>query len=112
MSTASSMPDSRQPEMPPIASTRSIFRAAAATSAPTAAAPVAVAQPKLRLVGVILAGQRRIGLVEEDGRGTRRVQEGDDVGGWRVNAIEPRALTLSLGSRQAKYPLDPRSDRL
>jgi hypothetical protein len=111
MPKASSASDNRPLDRQPIASTRSIFRAAVAAGAPVAAAPVALAQPRLRLVGVILAGQRRIGLVEEDGPGTRRVQEGDKVGGWRVSVIEPRALTLSLGSRQAKYLLDPRAER-
>lgn len=67
--------------------------------------PVA-GQPNIRLVGVIWGEDVRMALVAAQDAPARRVSEGDDIDGWIVSAIEPRAITLSAGDEQAIYPLD------
>jgi general secretion pathway protein N len=55
-----------------------------------------------------------LGIVTEDGIGhaairngdkVMRVRAGDDVGGWKVEQIEPRRLVLSLGERSVDFKL-------
>jgi len=55
-----------------------------------------------------------LGIVSEDGIGhaairsgdkLMRVRTGDDVGGWKVETIEPRRLVLRLGERSVDFKL-------
>jgi general secretion pathway protein N len=55
-----------------------------------------------------------LGIVSEDGVGhaairngdkVMRVRTGDDVGGWKVQQIEPRRLVLTLGERSVDFTL-------
>lgn len=56
-----------------------------------------------------------LGIVSEDGVGRAaiksagdkvvRVRAGDDVGGWKVERVEPRRLVLTLGERSADFAL-------
>lgn len=102
------MPPAIAPQVIPATSRRSLFRLAIAEPPKTASAPSAVAKPRLRLVGIVIAESRPIGLIEQEGAGTRRVSVGDDIASWRVEAIEPRSLRLTREGQQVDYALDPR----
>lgn len=102
------MPQAAAPRAALVAtSSRSLFRPAIAEPPKASAASSPAAKPRLRLVGVVIAESRPVGLIEQEGSGMRRVSVGDEIGGWRVEAIEARTVRLSRDSQQADYLLDP-----
>lgn len=53
--------------------------------------------PNLRLLGIVLTDEHQIAVLEHNGA-TIRVEEGDDLNGWKVTKIESRKIRLeSLG---------------
>lgn len=64
------------------------------------------AGPALRLVGTVLGQSRPLALVEQAGT-IRRVQEGDEIGGWHVHSITRRGLRLMRLTESLDVPLDP-----
>jgi general secretion pathway protein N len=79
---------------------------------PVAAAVVSVAAPppapppSLVLLGVVSAdGDGRAAIRSRDKDKVVQVRLGDDVGGWKVERIEPRRLVLTLGERSVDFSL-------
>jgi len=90
----------------PPAAGRSYFRIAVVEQT-VAAAPPPPAKPRLRLVGVIILEGRKLALVELDGGGTRRLAEGDEIGGWRVACARRRPAPFSGPRRRGSRPDPP-----
>jgi len=91
-------------ERPLFSTTR---RPAPKPAAPVVSAPPPAPPPSPPSVVVL-------GIVTEDGVGhaairsgdkVMRVRMGDDVGGWKVEKIEPRRLVLTLGERSVDFAL-------
>ncbi|CAA7621448.1 hypothetical protein [Magnetospirillum sp. UT-4] len=68
----------------------------APTRRPAAPAAAAAAAVELELVGVALAGERRLALLRRKGE-TRihRLAEGGALAGWRLDAVAPGTASLS-----------------
>lgn len=65
-------------------------------------------RPRLRLVGILLDGERRLAVVERDPNGpATRIFQGDEVDGWRVGAIHRRAVSFQRDAAQFEIHLDP-----
>jgi hypothetical protein len=66
--------------------------------------PPPSAPPDVALLAVIMDGEDARAVVRA-GLTVRRVQIGDDIGGWKVGQIEARQLVLSLDDRTAKFTM-------
>lgn len=57
-------------------------------------------EPPFDLIGAVVGENARWALLRERaGAKVLRLRPGDDAGGWRVDAIEARAVTLKRGGR-------------
>ncbi len=67
---------------------------------PPAAAPAAPPRPDFKLVGTFVVPRMpTIALLLENATGTlRKVKPGDDLNGWRVQAVETRRVILAYAS--------------
>lgn len=73
-----------------------------------AAEPARVLEPPpaLRLAGVVIVGGDRVAVVQGPGaQPVRRLQAGVEVEGWTVDDIQPRAIRLRQGEREAVIDL-------
>jgi general secretion pathway protein N len=80
--------------------------AAAEASAPPPPPPAP--PPSLVLLGIVSEdgeGRAAIRSRDKDKGKVERVRIGDDVGGWKVDRIEPRRLVLTLGERSVDFAL-------
>lgn len=61
------------------------------------------------LSGVIIAGARRVALLQtRNSPKTIRVEEGETIQGWKVVAIRPHVVTISSGSNKDELKLPDR----
>jgi general secretion pathway protein N len=71
--------------------------------------PPPPAPPSVIVLGIVSDnGERRASIRSADKLAAdkvTRVRAGDDVGGWKVERIEPRRLVLTLGERSADFVL-------
>lgn len=83
---------------------------------PPAVVPVVVQQveapapppppPNLTLLGVMTEWQARRAIIQPDAPDKiRMVKIGDEIGGWKVSAIEPRKLILAQEERSSTFSL-------
>jgi hypothetical protein len=78
-------------------------RVAAAVRSPE---PAPAPAPSLVLLGIVSEdGDGRAAIRSRDNDKVMRVRIGDDVGGWKVDRIEPRRLVLTLGERTVDFSL-------
>jgi hypothetical protein len=68
-----------------------------------AAAP----SPKLKIFGIVISGGFKHAWIEEEGKGgkLKRISEGEQISGWKVNSIEFSSLSLVNGNRTENYRL-------
>ncbi|MFT4194233.1 type II secretion system protein N, partial [Ottowia sp.] len=82
---------------------------------PTAAAPAPDVVSRLALRGIVTHGSRGAALIAVDGKPAKPVRVGaplDGVeGGWKVQAVEPRAVVLAADGRQARLEMPKLSER-
>lgn len=75
-----------------------------------AAAPtVAVAAPPLAVTlrGIAVSGADAVALASEPGNeAVRHLRVGDEIGGWRVEAVGPEAIVLGRGAEHRRLALD------
>lgn len=64
----------------------------------------------VRLVGAALTEGHRIALVEREGT-VLRVEEGDELEGWQVTAIAPRAIRFTRAKQHIDVQLDSQTDQ-
>lgn len=102
------VPDAPRPPDPPDTG-RPLFRSRLQPAEPVETPPEAESRPSVRLSGIVLMEDRRVALVEH-GETMVRVAEGDELDGWEVTAIEPRAIRLTRAEQQVEVPLDPPVD--
>jgi hypothetical protein len=65
--------------------------------------------PNIRLLGIVLADERRVAVLERDGA-SLRVEEGDDLDRWHVTRIERRKIRLESSEQQIDVLLDTTVD--
>lgn len=61
--------------------------------------------PNVVLLGIVSEGGDGRAAIKQSGDKVMRVRMGDDVGGWKVERIEPRRLVLTLGERSVDFAL-------
>ena len=62
--------------------------------------------PTLNLSAVVLTDGDRVALVEDVGRGQlRRLREGEEIAGWRVESVEFEAVVLARGEARHRIAL-------
>ncbi len=61
--------------------------------------------PSVVLLGIVSEDGDGRAAIKQSGDKVMRVRAGDDVGGWKVDRIEPRRLVLTLGERSVDFAL-------
>jgi hypothetical protein len=84
---------------------RSLFRAERAAVEEGEPANEPDADLSARLLGVVLTGEKRIALLMR-GDVISRVEEGDELDGWKVSEIAIRRVRLDNGERHVDIALD------
>lgn len=79
---------------------------AADTGLSTPTEPVPVGAPPLRLSAVIVDAQSRSALLEPvDTKVVQRIQEGEEIAGWRLVEVREDAVILAAGGNRSKLAL-------
>jgi type II secretory pathway component PulC len=80
--------------------------AARASSPPSVGMAAPPPEPELKLAGVVVTGDlRRAYLVLKSGGDGIWVEEGEEIRGWRINAITRNGLTLQSDSHTKQLML-------
>ncbi len=99
-----STPASQQADLAALKSGPLMYPARAFYSAPPQPLVVAPPVPSYRLAGTLMApGKPKRALLQSISDGTsRRVKEGDDLDGWKVQVVEVNRVTLTHGAQQTE----------